>query len=286
MNRPRSKRIPILLHSISPRRQQILAALARYRYLDSKHIFHLIEAGNTNAKADLRALFDAGLINRLPNNLFRRDRLKDPQVYEIADDGLDYLLERGLAPLRATWLRAGARGTPVHNLVLCLALASFEVAVRNEGLRFIPWDEILLRAPTSTKEIKTPYRFLVGEHVLVPDAICSVESPDGFRLFCWEIDLTNHGEKEYAIKARAYHDLIFKGLYKKHLGMQQRVSVLTITTSSARCETIANLSKGKPFLFKVMSDYGRYEIAPEPAYAILEGWKYGNNTQVNLKEVM
>jgi len=47
----RTKRVPITLRTISQRRQQILVALARYRYLDSKHIFALIGSDNTNAKA-------------------------------------------------------------------------------------------------------------------------------------------------------------------------------------------------------------------------------------------
>ena len=285
MNRPRSKRFPIVLRSVSPRRQQILTALARYRYLDSKHIFAMIGCANSNAKSDLRHLYDAGLIDRLPNNLFRRDRLKDPQVYEITDDGIDYLDQRNLTPRRATWLRAGTRGTPVHNLVLCLALASFEMAVTKAGLRFIAWEEILVRAPEATRLLKSPHRFEVSGGELVPDAICSVEYPAQFRIFAWEIDLSNHGQKEYAAKARGYHELIFKGIYKRQLGMQQPMNVLTITTNIPRRDTMAILAKDKPFLFKTMPEYGSYEIAPAPALSILENWHRANHPPVNLKEV-
>ena len=81
-------------------------------------------------------------------------------------------------------------------------LASFEIAVTKAGLRFIPWEAILARAPDATQTLKSPYRFLVTAGELIPDAICSVEYPNEYRMFFWEIDLSNHGEKEYAAKAR------------------------------------------------------------------------------------
>ncbi|KRQ09143.1 replication-relaxation family protein [Bradyrhizobium manausense] len=285
MNRPRTKRLPIVLRRLSSRHNQILSALARYRYLDSKHIFALIGCENSNAKSALRRLFDAGLINRLSNNLFRRDRLKDPQVYEISAEGIAYLKSRELLPDRAIWVKSGSRGTPVHNLVVCLALASFEVAVTKAGLRFIPWEAILTRAPSATKQLKAPFRFPVTSGELIPDAICSVEYPNEYRMFFWEIDLSNHGEKEYATKARGYHELIFKGVYKRHLGVQQLMNVLTITTNTARRDTMANLAKDKPFLFKVVPEYGSYEAAPAPAQSILENWHRAIHPPVNLKEI-
>ena len=79
--------------------------------------------------------------------------------------------------------------------------------------------------------------------------------------------------------------MIFKGVYKRQLGMQQPMNVLTVTTNIPRRDTMAALAKDKPFLFKTMPEYGSYEMAPAPALSILDNWDRATHPPVNLKEV-
>ncbi|HXR36523.1 MAG TPA: hypothetical protein VN754_11265, partial [Candidatus Binataceae bacterium] len=142
--------------------------------------------------------------------------LKDSQVYELSREGRE---EAPKVP-QVTWLQVGNYKNPVHNLNLCLALASIEVGCARNGLRFIPWGELLDRAPKSTREMTTPYNFGVG---VIPDAIFSVEFPDFFVCFALELDLTHHGAKEYEEKFCRYNDLIFKCYQRRELHLKSAV---------------------------------------------------------------
>lgn len=286
MRRPRNKRTPIVLRDIPPNWRRILIALARYRYLDTAHIFHLIGWTNTNAELALRKLFDAGLINRLPNNRFQRDRLKDGQVYELSEAGSDYLADNGLTPFKATWLKDGHYGNPNHNLNLCLATACIEVAYTKLGYRFVPWGEIYSRLPKEAQSLPSPYHFNTSKGLIKTDNLYSVEfGADEFMLEWLEIDLSPHGADEYANKAKGYEEIIYKGLYKQRFNMAQHSRVLTITNSLPRRDTMAKLATDKLFYFKAMPEYGDFRKAPQPALTILNDWHRAKHPPANLTEI-
>lgn len=286
MRRPRNQRSPITLSRIPPNWERILITLGRYRYLDTAHIFLLTGWTNTNAEAALRKLYDAGLIDRLPNNRFRRDRLKDGQVYELTDRGHDYLEQNNLKPPKVTWLKGGNYGTPDHNLKLCLLLASLEATFTRAGRRFIAWEEIYATLPDAARKLASPYRFTTAAGDIVPDALFSVQYSDEEYLLYWvELDLSAHGEKEYECKTKGYSEVIFKGLYKQRFNMAQDSRVLTITNSLPRREAMARIATDKPFLFKAITEYGDFQKAPQPALTILTGWHRAKHPQVNLTEM-
>jgi len=289
MNRPRTKRDPSnTVRAPGTRHRKILIAIERYGLLDTKHLCLISGLNPKNIELPLRQLFDAGLIEKLPNNQFNRDRLKDPQVYKKADLGTDWLERHELLPYRVTWIAAGGQAT--HNLKVCLALASIEIAITQAGLRFIPWEELLASASDATRRMKSPYRFATSNGDVVPDAIFSVANADDFhRMFFLEVDLSDHGEKAYKAKADAYRELIFRGIYKRQLDVEQYASVLTITTSPTRHKMLAALTDKKdPAYIKTMPEYGSFEIAPSPALSILEDWHWPEkpNKLVHLKEVI
>jgi DNA-binding transcriptional ArsR family regulator len=272
-NRPRSQRDPDeTVRKVGSRHQKILIAIERYGLLDTKHLCLITGLHQKNIEFPLRQLFDAGLIERLPNNQFNRDRLKDPQVYKKADLGTDWLERHGLTPYRAIWVAAGGQAS--HNLKVCLALACIEAAITAAGLRFYAWEELLADAPEETRKLKSPHRFSTSNGHIVPDAIFSVATKDDYRrLFFLEVDLSDHGEKAYRAKADAYRELIFRGIYKAHLDMEQYANVITITTAPSRQKMMVSLTeKRDPSYFKVMPEYGSFEIAPSPSLSILEDW--------------
>jgi hypothetical protein len=248
---------------------EILQYLHRYRYLDTRHIFALVRSSNRKAYLAIKRLMLRGLIAKLPNNRFQRDRRGDPRVYELTKEGLAYLSQVGGLVPQATWLRPGNYKNPFHNLNLCLALASIELACREFPVDFFTWDQILAKAPEATQKLERPY-VLNG---LVPDALFSLALPDGyFACFALELDLTNHGAKEYKEKYQRYSDLIYSGWYRKHFDMKQRFYVLTITTNDHHQKMLYTCmpKKASPLFFKTMREYGSFERAPKPALSIFE----------------
>lgn len=181
-------------------------------------------------------------------------------------------------------MRREAPENPVHNLNLCLALTSIEVGCARNGWRFIPWGEIIERAPKATRELPKPYH--MGG--VVPDALFAVEFPEFFACFPFELDISNHGKTEYEEKFARYADLIFKRIYQTHLGMQQRMYPLTLTSSPERMRNMigATPARNSPFLFRAYPAYGSYQRAPAPAPQLfIEGWRDAKNRPINIGEL-
>src|ERR1700738_5222520 len=109
MRQPRYQRRRIEHRTLTSREHMVLATLHRYRFLDSKHIFSLLGCDNKNVKDALRRLFDWQLIERVPNNRFGRDRLKDSLVYELTHEGRELAHK---VP-QVTWLQSGNYKNPV-----------------------------------------------------------------------------------------------------------------------------------------------------------------------------
>lgn len=273
---------------VGSRLHLILAALERYPYLDINFLMYLTGLSEDNLEVPLRQAFDSALIDRLQNKKFDRDRFTDPQVYGRNPNGSDWLLRKGLKPPSTTWVTAG--GTPAHNLKACLFTANIDVAFLRAGYQTEVWEELLRGAPEKTKRLKSPWRFTIDEdHHLVPDGILSAIRKDDLRRCNFiEIDLSDHGQFNYEAKAALYDRLIFGGIYKKHLGIEQWASVLTMTTSLSRFETMMRVTdKSSPALFKYMPSWGPYDKAPRPDPAILDGWFSPKNPTrpVNLLDV-
>lgn len=287
MNRPRTQKPIVGPRQLTANDIRVLSVLERYRFLDTPHIGLLLGWTNRNLYYCLERLFGMGLIEVLPNNRFGRDQLASPLVYAITGAGSDQLSERDIIVHKATWLKAGNYKIPVHNLNLCLSLCDIELAHIAAGLRFISWGEILAAAPEKTQQMKNPHVLPVGTETVVPDAIFATEYPDAFALTFYELDLSNHGEKEYRDKFEKYESIIFGGIYKDHFGMKQRAYVNTLTTAPLRLAHMQDMhpKRRNVFRFKCDPRYGSYQGAPKPNLGILDGWQV-NRTTLNLgKEV-
>jgi hypothetical protein len=284
MRRSRYAPSPIEKSRVTANEVLILQSLYRYRYLDTAHIRSLTGWKNANLHKGLKRLYGAGLVSVLPNNLFRRDRLTAPLVYEITLLGVDYLEGHGQEIPQATWLRGRSYGNPDHNLKLCLSLCSIELACKDTGHVFHPWGEILAAAPETTQQLSNPHRFEMNGRRLVPDALFSIEYTDHFACFAYELDITNHGETEYREKFDWYHDLIFDGFYKKHLGMTQKMFVLTATITPARMINLLTYlpKRATPFLVKAIPEYGLFDKAPAPNLSIMDEWHTAKRQLVSL----
>jgi hypothetical protein len=284
----------------------------RYRFLDAKHVYALLGSSNTNVRGALADLFhEHGLLNRLPQRAFMRDPLYDPEIYELSDDGLAMVSQRAQQIEPATWLRQGrygAKSLAAHNLTICHAVASIEVAAKAAGIRFITCTEVLARAPKETQEARQPFAIPAAiSHLfpngkvqrsdtrVLPDALFGLQYPNGtFRCFALEIDrgtmpLTRStlDETSYLRKLLQYREVISRGGYKTHFGMTSTpMLLLTITTNARHLDGIKALLHNlagenqwkRAFLFKAEPSLGSFEHAPQPALSLLTtGWdRVGN----------
>lgn len=286
MRQSRTKRAPSTIVTVTKFRQDLLIALARYRYLDSKHLKALCDWHGTPSKDGLRALFDAGLIAILDNRTFQRSTLKDALVYEITKDGLAYLSAQGIEVKKTTWLRGGSYKTPLHDLNLNLAICSFEIECIQQGWKLYTWDEVLERAPETTRKQKRPQKF----NGIEPDALFVVEGPDDCAFFALEMDITNHGKAEYKEKYAIYDNFIFKDQYKSYFDMTQDMYVLTICSNLAHLrDTLfpAMPPLAKNLLFKVHPSYGKFQKPPAPAPELFSTeWHRANRVPLKLGDIL
>lgn len=257
--------------TITPRDIEIFRCLASYRYLRSTYL-HAFVGGDseTRFKERLGDLFHEGFIDRPGKQWEYADARHAPAVYEAGKRGTLALEQSkaGQAESR-TFLARTAHRQFAHSLAICESIASVELAARSAtGLRFIPWGEILGRAPETTRESSVPFKFPAAEGIsIVPDGIFGLEyrlgDKTGYRFFALEIDRgtmplsrTSGGQTSYLAKLSGYRSLIREGLHKARLGVS-KLFVLTITSGERRLrEMIAHCDHScaqEPlFLFKAV----------------------------------
>ena len=206
-------------------------------------------------------------------------------MHKRTEAGTDWLERHDLVPHRATYRAAG--GQPPHDLAVSQLLACIELAHKAAGLPFFTADEIIARAPDETRRMKQPWRFETSHGHLIPDAMFATEYPDDFRISFVEVNLSDHGDQKYERKARAYTELIFRGIYKNQLGMEQYARVLTFDASPSTMQTMLKHTEDRdPAYFKLIPSYGRFEIAPPPVENILDNWRDLKGHTINLKETV
>jgi hypothetical protein len=163
--------------------------------------------------------------------------------------------------------------------MVCEILASIELAARTtSGLRFVPWAEILAKAPESTRNASFPLRIPLGPHerrYVVPDGVFGLEyASEGrkaYRFFALEADRatmpvrrSHPGQTYYLDKLRRYHDVIGHRTFRSHLGVPNLI-VLTVTTSEPHRQQMLAALRAKncestAFLFKSVEELR----APKP----------------------
>ena len=254
--------------ALTPRDLEIFRALSRYRYLRSTCL-HAFAGGasETRFKERLGDLFHEGYIDR-PQWQFA-DALHAPVVYELGEGAKRVLQERGESYEAYTFLSQTAHRQFAHSAMICACLASFELATRQrEGVRFIPWPEILARAPEATRASAMPFRLPMPTGGIVPDGLFGLEycreGKKSYRFFALEADRgtmpimrSKANQTSYLGKIVAYREIIARAVYKSHLGVPNLL-VLTITSGEPRLnEMLSRLhgenASGAAFLFTAVS---------------------------------
>lgn len=231
---------------LSTRDLALFALLTRYRYLRSTYL-HAFTGGasETRFKERLGDLFHEGYLDRPTQQWEYADARCRPVVHEIGAGGVRALQDGSGATEEVTFLRGGTHRQFRHSLMVCEVLASLELGCRAAGLRFIPWPEILARAPDTTRASPTPWRLpLPSSGFLMPDGMFGIEyeaeGSKSYRFFALEADRgtmplsrTGHGQTSYLGKLAAYRAAIEAGTHRTHWGVPNLL-VLTILTEASR----------------------------------------------------
>ncbi len=161
---------------LSDRDMEIFKLLARYRYLRSTYIHAFVGgASETRFKERLGDLYHEGYLDRPAQQWEFADARCRPVVHELGSGGARVLHDvRDGTEQARTPLTTSAHRQFRHSLMICEALASMELGVRlGDSLRFIPWPEILARAPEATRASPAPFRLPVSTGGYLVLTVCS-----------------------------------------------------------------------------------------------------------------
>lgn len=264
--------------ALTDRDMEIFRTLQRYRFLRSTYL-HAFVGGISEKRfiERLGDLFHEGYLDRPAEQWRFADARCRPVVYEFGKGGLE-VVGVGSDADAITWLRHGPHRQFEHALMICEILASLELATRGRNdIRFIPWPEILAKAPEATRQSARPYVLSVtGGGAVVPDALFGLEyHRDGrksYRFFALEADRstmpvvrTGNTGTSVVAKLEAYRGFLAQEDYRRSLGVPNLL-MLTLTASEARCGEImdrwaAISGDGRPFLFRALA--GRNLPDPE-----------------------
>jgi protein involved in plasmid replication-relaxation len=278
MRRSRSgKRI-----ELTSRDLEIFRLMARYRYLSSTYIYAFVGgASEKRFKERLGDLFHEGYLDRPGRQWDMANCRHRPAIHELDDGAKRVLDQQGILENRRTWLGSAAHRQFPHSLMICETIASIELGTRMiAGMRFIPWPEILTKAPAETRALAHPFRFptLGPAGGVAPDALFGIEyraeDKKTYRFFALEADRgtmpvarSNPDQTSYLGKLAAYHGILSSQAHKTHLGVPNLL-VLTVTTSERRLgEIMQRLTDQRTstaaFLFKAFNALGLTSPAPQ-----------------------
>ncbi len=277
--------------ALTPRDFEIFRCLVRYRYLRLTHLHAF--AGGVSAKRfveRLGDLFHQGFIDRPAQQWQIAKARCQPALYEIGNR-VQRVLEHvgGGDLLQRTFLAPTAHRQLAHSVAICECLASIELeSTEQPGLRFIPWGEILVRAPQATRASALPFRMPANGTgaAVIPDGVFGLEYRSGdekaYRLFALEIDRgtmpvsrTDTRNTSLLGKMKAYDEVIAEQLYRTQWGVPNLL-VLAVTSDAHRLADIANraasLTAARHFLFKAMESSGS-ELRVPPGQFLLQSWQ-------------
>jgi len=168
----------------------ILYSLYKYHLLTTHQLVAIHPGNDQNTRWRLRELFDSGLVERFHTKTDMTIPGSEPVVYALTDRGADWLSQHrpDVERQHARYNERNARRTLLtipHTLMVSEVMLGFEVAsyYRPTEVAFIPQQEMLARAPESTRNRRTPTHWnnkvlLKGQHVLIgnnPDHMFGIE---------------------------------------------------------------------------------------------------------------
>ncbi|HMJ88757.1 MAG TPA: replication-relaxation family protein [Candidatus Acidoferrum sp.] len=268
---PRFGRSPQIRRiQITARDREIVALVARHRFLRSTHITALLGTLSQQISRRLQLLYHHGYLERPRAQLeyFYRGG-SSHMVYGLGTKGAALLRDAASDSCgESNWSaknRVVGRIFLQHALLVSDVLVAAELACRErDGVRFIPQHELF--AESIRWHVKTN-----GERKrsVIPDAAFALErtAPDGSTEranFFLEADRgttpitrTNPAQSSFRRKFLAYEATWAQGIHQRQFGLH-RFRVLTVGTSAARLKALraecSKLQSGKGLFFFLHKD--------------------------------
>lgn len=191
---------------------ELFKLLNRYRYLRSDLLYSFLGGNSeTRFKERLGHLYHDGRHINRPRQQWQFANCRHmPLIYELDAKGEQALRQQGLIQSDSPLLTKGRPGACrqfAHELMICDCIASIELGVREDpGLRFISWQEIIGKAPETTRNLSNAFELPVSiSHTfsnskgvqradikIVPDALFGLEyttrGQKTYRFFALEAD--------------------------------------------------------------------------------------------------
>lgn len=167
-----------------------------------------------------------------------------------------------------------------HRLMTACITASIELAsLQDPATRFVHQDELLARAPASTRALAKPLHIPYQHTSFVPDQLFAIEyAGQGQRLIAVEAEKSRKTlatsaftRKSYTRSFTQWREFIGTGRYRDHFGVAGGMVVLYVFADPALMHSAKDLllemtgGSGNTFiLFKAMPEFGRYFRVPPP----------------------
>jgi hypothetical protein len=243
---------------LTPRDVSIVAAVSRYRFLNSKQIAQLDGGSYVQVLRRLKALWAHGYLDR-PRHQHAylaawSDEGNKPLTYALATRGARLLKEHGVvANDKLDWTQKNKRVGAVHlahTLETAAVMLHFARAADAAGLRLIDHHELLPYLPEKTRSLQNPFRVRVTVTLpgkpkplaigVCPDRLFSIAHGDLRRNYALELDRGTESinaksltKSSYRRKMLGYFHLWKDGLLPAQWAMKS-FRILVIAPSEKR----------------------------------------------------
>jgi Replication-relaxation len=291
----------------------ILEPLMRYGRLPTSYLVAFY--GGEWAKKRLERFYhEAEKLPIAQKVLLRPDELNrninNQIIHELGRGAFAYLHRYGLLTAETSgWVnttKIGASERSTHDLLVCLCMASIELAIRRTpNVRFVNHLEILnyARCSQDARSADRPLAFPVpeightfssGKHISIrnirvePDAVFGIEYvlADGgkdWRFFALEVDRGTETvepsndlhKSSWLRKVLAYDAIADAHIYRSHLGLKNLL-VLSVIPDRRRMQHIMQLVTRHQtmYLFQSMAPLGPFQNPPPPMLRLFtEPWQ-------------
>jgi hypothetical protein len=256
--------------ALTQRDLEILALLARFRFLSSRQTVRLVGGSHQQVLRRLRRLFDHSMVDRPRAQIADLAHVYDvgnrPLVYGLAAAGSRVLAESGFDGIdRLDWTTKNARAGLhflAHTLETAEVMIGFEMACRETGVaRLVDHHQLLPWLPEATRASDDPFRLDTKvklprqseplDIAVIPDRVFSLALPNATRLnFALEMDRGTMdirskqlvGKSSFRRKLLGYWQAWRDGAHTERWGFKS-FRVLTVTTSEARIKTMLEVQR-------------------------------------------
>jgi hypothetical protein len=277
--------------ALTPRDLNLLAHVARHRFLTSAQLSALDGGSPQNVVRSLRVLFDHGYLDRPAAHLVLVPlQGTRPLVYALGQRGARALRAHGhVINDRVDWTEKNKRSGAIfveHTLAVAEFMTRLQVTSRQrEDVRLLDAAEVLALAPAATRAAREPLRWKVDKITMgrretfsvVPDGLFGLRfADDTAAYFALEVDRgtipltrndvrgTDAWRKSIAYKLATYWEGWKVGQHEAQFGVKQ-MRVAMVTSSPERVEhmidLVHDLTEGKETNFFLFVDRAALGLA-------------------------